>query len=227
MNNISNKVNTIDFKVKSSTIKHLADYENKDNDMKVSLNQIGLNINTAIDNGMIALPKLTNNKSINEFCSKFSTDVLELVWNDVSATQKAALRLATPIGVALSKFKFGTNENNKPLSKQGNIWVKGEAVPENLNKDGASKIALNNKDITKFCRQKLKLIESKDKSTPMQLATNKVINLLNELDTDEKTGNYVISERDLTAIKTCQKIINSKLAEINAEKIDVRLKEAV
>ena len=44
--------------------------------MKVSLNQIGLNIGTAIDNGMIALPKLTNSKSINEFASKFTTDVM-------------------------------------------------------------------------------------------------------------------------------------------------------
>ena len=224
--NISNKTNSIDFKVKSSTIKHLTDYEKKESDMKVSLNQIGLNIGTAIDNGMIALPKLTNSKSINEFASKFTTDVLELVWADVSATQKTALRLSIPIGVALSKFKFGTTENNKPLSNIGNVWVKSEAVPENLNRDGASKVALSNKDITKLCRQKLKLIESKDKKTPIQLATNKVISLLSELDVNEKTNKYIISDIDKNAIINCQKVINNKLQEINSE-IDVNIKQAV
>ena len=99
-------------------------------------------------------------------------------------------------------------------------------MPENLNRDGASKVALSNKDITKLCRQKLKLIESKLKQTPIQLATNKVISLLSELDVNEKTNKYIISDIDKNAIINCQKVINNKLQEINSE-IDVNIKEAI
>ena len=49
---------------------------------------------------------------------------------------------------------------------------------------------------------------------------------MSELDVNEKTNKYIISDIDKNAIINCQKVINNKLQEINSE-IDVNIKQAV
>jgi len=225
---MNNKSNSVDFQVKSQTIKLLADYEKRDLDMKVGTNQVALNIDLAISNGLIGLPNLTNakNKEVNDFAEKFVTQVLEMVWKDLPATQKACLRNAIPIAVSGNKFKYFAENNKKRISDIGNIWVNTAQaqLPENLNKDGAEKVALPMKDILKFSKVKLKMIESPSKSTAIETACNKLIVELDKLDYLE-SGNVDVSARDKRALKLAYTKLKSKLEEIN-NNIDTNIRKA-
>ena len=212
--------------IKQETTKLLLQYEKNDTDNKIGTNKVSLNIKHAIENDFFDMPNLVKAKpsKINEACADFATEVLELVWKDVPISQKTCLRLAMPMAVAGVKFKLFKQENGKDLSKDNNIWTDGNKVPENLNKDGGSVVALNMKDFSKLARQKLELVESKNKQTPIQANANRLTNLLQELDYKELkdgTTKLKISDKDITAITLTQKEINRVLQELNAEKLKI------
>ena len=143
--------------IKQDTIKLLTQYEKDDINQKIGTNKVAINIKNAINKNFFELPNLVKAKpsKINEVCSEFATEVLELVWKDVPASQKYCLRVAMPMAVAGVKYKLFSPENNKDLSKDNNIWTDGNRVPENLNKDGGSKVALSMKDFSTLYRKKL------------------------------------------------------------------------
>ena len=212
--------------IKQETTKLLLQYEKNDSDNKIGTNKVSLNIKHAIENDFFDMPNLVKAKpsKINEACADFATEVLELVWKDVPISQKTCLRLAMPMAVAGVKFKLFKQENGKDLSKDNNIWTDGNKVPENLNKDGGSVVALNMKDFSKLARQKLELVESKNKQTPIQANANRLTNLLQELDYKELkdgTTKLKITDKDITAITLTQKEINRVLQELNAEKLKI------
>ena len=113
--------------IKQETIKLLNQYEKDDINQKIGTNKIAINIKNAIDNGFFDLPNLVKAKpsKINEVCEEFATDVLELVWSDVAISQKTCLRIAMPMAVAGVKFGLFSQENNKDLSRDNNIWTNG------------------------------------------------------------------------------------------------------
>ena len=173
--------------IKQDTIKLLTQYEKDDINQKIGTNKVAINIKNAINKNFFELPNLVKAKpsKINEVCSEFATEVLELVWKDVPASQKYCLRVAMPMAVAGVKYKLFSPENNKDLSKDNNIWTDGNRVPENLNKDGGSKVALSMKDFSTLSRKKLELVESKNKQTPIEATSNRLTNLLQEIDSKE------------------------------------------
>ena len=210
--------------IKQDTIKLLNQYEKDDINQKIGTNKIAINIKNAIDNGFFDLPNLVKAKpsKINEVCEEFATDVLELVWSDVAISQKTCLRIAMPMAVAGVKFGLFSQENNKDLSRDNNIWTNGNKVPENMNKDGGSKIALSMKDFSKLSREKLGLIESKGKATPIEATADRLTNLLKEVDYKEMkdgTSKISIKEKEISKLKLAQKEINRIFAEVNAEKV--------
>jgi len=210
--------------IKQDTIKLLNQYEKDDINQKIGTNKIAINIKNAIDNGFFDLPNLVKAKpsKINEVCEEFATDVLELVWSDVALSQKVCLRIAMPMAVAGVKFNLFSQENNKDLSRDNNIWTNGNKVPENMNKDGGSKIALSMKDFSKLSREKLGLIESKGKATPIEATADRLTNLLKEVDYKEMkdgTSKISIKEKEISKLKLAQKEINRIFAEVNAEKV--------
>jgi len=218
-------MNTINkLTIKQETIKLLNQYEKDDINQKIGTNKIAINIKNAIDNGFFDLPNLVKAKpsKINEVCEEFATDVLELVWSDVALSQKVCLRIAMPMAVAGVKFDLFSKENNKDLSRDNNIWTNGNKVPENMNKDGGSKIALSMKDFSKLSREKLGLIESKGKATPIEATADRLTNLLKEVDYKEMkdgTSKISIKEKEISKLKLAQKEINRICAEVNAEKV--------
>jgi len=218
-------MNTINkLTIKQETIKLLNQYEKDDINQKIGTNKIAINIKNAIDNGFFDLPNLVKAKpsKINEVCEEFATDVLELVWSDVALSQKVCLRIAMPMAVAGVKFDLFSKENNKDLSRDNNIWTNGNKVPENMNKDGGSKIALSMKDFSKLSREKLGLIESKGKATPIEATADRLTNLLKEVDYKEMkdgTSKISIKEKEISKLKLAQKEINRIFAEVNAEKV--------
>ena len=212
--------------IKQETTKLLLQYEKNDTDNKIGTNKVSLNIKHAIENDFFDLPNLVKAKpsKINEACADFATEVLELVWKDVPISQKTCLRLAMPMAVAGVKFKLFKQENGKDLSKDNNIWTDGNKVPENLNKDGGSIVALSMKDFSKLARQKLELVESKNKQTPIQATANRLTNLIQELDYKELkdgTTKLKITDNEISAITLAQKEINRVLQEVNAEKVKI------
>ena len=212
--------------IKQETTKLLLQYEKNDTDNKIGTNKVSMNSKHVIENDFFDMPNLVKAKpgKINEACAEFATEVLELVWKDVPISQKTCLRLAMPMAVAGVKFKLFKQENGKDLSKDNNIWTDGNKVPENLNKDGGSIVALSMKDFSKLARQKLELVESKNKQTPIQATANRLTNLIQELDYKELkdgTTKLKISDNEISAITLTQKEINRVLQEVNAEKVKI------
>ena len=219
--------------IKQDTIKLLTQYEKDDINQKIGTNKVAINIKNAINKNFIELPNLVKAKpsKINEVCSEFATEVLELVWKDVPASQKYCLRVAMPMAVAGVKYKLFSPENNKDLSKDNNIWTDGNRVPENLNKDGGSKVALSMKDFSTLSRKKLELVESKNKQTPIEANSNRLTNLLQEIDSKElKDGStkLKIQEKEIRALRLTQKEINKIFEMLNDEKaINKDIKQVV
>mgnify|MGYP005816293597 CR=1 FL=1 len=219
--------------IKQDTIKLLTQYEKDDINQKIGTNKVAINIKNAINKDFFELPNLVKAKpsKINEVCSEFATEVLELVWKDVPASQKYCLRVAMPMAVAGVKYKLFSPENNKDLSRDNNIWTDGNRVPENLNKDGGSKVALSMKDFSSLARKKLELVESKNKQTPIEATSNRLTNLLQEVDSKElKDGStkLKIQEKEVRALRLTQKEINKIFEMLNDEKaINKDIKEVV
>lgn len=219
--------------IKQDTIKLLTQYEKDDINQKIGTNKVAINIKNAINKNFFELPNLVKAKpsKINEVCSEFATEVLELVWKDVPASQKYCLRVAMPMAVAGVKYKLFSPENNKDLSKDNNIWTDGNRVPENLNKDGGSKVALSMKDFSTLSRKKLELVESKNKQTPIEATSNRLTNLLQEIDSKElKDGStkLKIQEKEIRALRLTQKEINKIFEMLNDEKaINKDIKQVV
>ena len=136
--------------IKQETIKLLNQYEKDDINQKIGTNKVAINIKNSIDNGFFDLPNLVKAKpsKINEVCEDFATEVLELVWKDVPNSQKYCLRIAMPMAVAGVKYKLFSKENGKDLSRDNNIWTDGNKLDENLNKEGATFVALSTKDFS-------------------------------------------------------------------------------
>ena len=219
--------------IKQDTIKLLTQYEKDDINQKIGTNKVAINIKNAINKNFFELPNLVKAKpsKINEVCSEFATEVLELVWKDVPAYQKYCLRVAMPMAVAGVKYKLFSPENNKDLAKDNNIWTDGNRVPENLNKDGGSKVALSMKDFSTLSRKKLELVESKNKQTPIEATSNRLTNLLQEIDSKElKDGStkLKIQEKEIRALRLTQKEINKIFEMLNDEKaINKDIKQVV
>lgn len=210
--------------IKQETIKLLNQYEKDDINQKIGTNKVAINIKNAIDNEFFDMPNLVkaSNTKINEVCEEFATDVLELVWKDVPLSQKACLRTAMPMAVAGVKFSLFSQENGKDLSRDNNIWTNGNKLPENLNKSGGNKVALSMKDFSKLSREKLGLVESKGKATPIEATADRLTNLLKEVDYKEMkdgTSKLKIKEKEISKLKLAQKEINRIFAEVNAEKV--------
>ena len=219
--------------IKQDTIKLLTQYEKDDINQKIGTNKVAINIKNAINKDFFELPNLVKAKpsKINEVCSEFATEVLELVWKDVPASQKYCLRVAMPMAVAGVKYKLFSPENNKDLSRDNNIWTDGNRVPENLNKDGGSKVALSMKDFSSLARKKLELVESKNKQTPIEATSNRLTNLLQDIEYKElKDGStkLKIQEKEVRALRLTQKEINKIFEMLNDEKaINKDIKEVV
>lgn len=210
--------------IKQDTIKLLNQYEKNDVDMKIGTNKVSINIKNAIDSKFFDLPNLVKAKpsKVNEICEEFATDVLELVWKDVPISQKTCLRIAMPMAVAGVKYKLFAQENGKDLSNDNNIWTNGNKLPENLNKDGGSKVALSMKDFSALARKKLELVESKNKQTPIEATSNRLTSLLQEIDNKElKDGStkLKIKDKEISALKLCQKEINKIFKFLNDEAV--------
>ena len=83
-----------------------------------------------------------------------------------------------------------------------------------MNKDNLEKIALNFKQLTNLANKELNITEGKNKSTKLELACSKVIEILDDTPQD-KNDNWVYTPKELSKMTMLVNKINKMKAEYN------------
>ena len=107
--------------------------------------------------------------------------------------------------------------DGKQISPTGNIFVKGNSVDTSLNKDNLEKIALNFKQLSNLATKELNITEGKNKSSKLELACSKVIEILEDTPQD-KNDNWVFSSKEINKMTMLVNKINKMKAEFKEAK---------
>ena len=177
-------------------------------------NKVALDIHDAIKLGFFSPSKIKNRKDINPIAEKYTEEFLQHDWKKLSKLKKDCIKKALPIAIALDKKSMVAENDGKQISPTGNIFVKGNSVDTSLNKDNLEKIALNFKQLTNLANKELNITEGKNKSTKLELACSKVIEILDDTPQD-KNDNWVFTPKELSKMTMLVNKINKMKAEYN------------
>ena len=177
-------------------------------------NKVALDIHDAIKLGFFTPSKIKNRKDVNPIAEKYTEEFLQHDWKKLSKLKKDCIKKAMPIAIALNKKSMVVENDGKQISPTGNIFVKGNSVDTSLNKDNLEKIALNFKQLSNLATKELGIREGKGKSSKLELACSKVIEILNETPQDDK-DNWVFSSKEISKMTMLTNLINKMKAEFN------------
>lgn len=180
-------------------------------------NKVALDIHDSIKLGFFSPSKIKSRSDINPIAEKYCEEFLQHDWKKMAKLKKDCIKKAMPIAIALDKKGMVVKNDGKEISPTGGIFVKGNSVDPSLNKDNYTTVALNFKQLSNLANKELNIVEGKNKSSKLELACSKVLEVLEDCPQD-KNDNWVFSSKELSKMTMLVNKINSMKSEFNQAK---------
>jgi len=170
-------------------------------------NKVALDIHDSIKLGFFSPSKIKSRSDINPIAEKYCEEFLQHDWKKMAKLKKDCIKKAMPIAIALDKKGMVVKNDGKEISPTGGIFVKGNSVDPSLNKDNYTTVALNFKQLSNLANKELNIVEGKNKSSKLELACSKVLEVLEDCPQD-KNDNWVFSSKELSKMTMLEQNTN-------------------